>query len=252
MSGFLKLLFRNRLAALGAVILALVLLLVLSTPLLPLLDPDVIATADRFKRPFSEAHLLGTDHLGRDLLSRLLWGTRLSLAVGIAAALIAATIGSTIGIVAGYFGGRVDNVIMRVVDMLMAFPYILRLNRNIQGAHRFVQNDDPRVGGQRPRDTDPLRLPTGELVRITVEEFFAQIDACKDLSDPGLALRFRHGVQTVKRRFQDLADGLARVERRNRILKHVLDKPAKGGRVGIVERFALDLDASRAGLEQTY
>ncbi len=125
MSVFLKLLFRNRLAAMGAVVITAILLLVLITPLLPLQNPDTTATADRFQKPFSEGHLLGTDHLGRDLLSRLLHGTRLSLAVGIAAALIAATIGSAIGIIAGYFGGRTDNIIMRGVDMLMAFPYIL-------------------------------------------------------------------------------------------------------------------------------
>ena len=125
MNLFLKLLFRNRLAMIGAVVLAAILIMVLLTPILPLHDPDVTATADRFKRPFTEGHLLGKDHLGRDLLSRLLHGTRLSLAVGIAAALIAATIGSAIGIIAGYFGGRTDNIVMRIVDMLMAFPYIL-------------------------------------------------------------------------------------------------------------------------------
>jgi peptide/nickel transport system ATP-binding protein/peptide/nickel transport system permease protein len=125
MSAFLKLLFRNRLAAVGAVVIAMILLLALLTPVLPLINPDMTATADRFHKPFTEGHLLGTDHLGRDLLSRLLWGTRLSLAVGIVAALVAATIGSGIGIVAGYFGGRTDNVVMRGVDMLMAFPYIL-------------------------------------------------------------------------------------------------------------------------------
>ena len=125
MTIFIKLLFRNRLAAVGAIVLALVVLLSLLTPLLPLANPDVIATADRYKLPFSDGHILGTDHLGRDLLSRLLWGTRLSLAVGISATVVAAAIGSAIGIVAGYSGGRIDNVIMRGVDMLMAFPYIL-------------------------------------------------------------------------------------------------------------------------------
>ncbi|WP_425099448.1 dipeptide/oligopeptide/nickel ABC transporter permease/ATP-binding protein [Tropicibacter sp. S64] len=122
---FLRLLFRNRLAALGAVVLAVILLLAIVTPLLPLADPDVTDTANKFALPFAEAGLLGTDHLGRDLLARLLYGTRLSLAVGIAAAVIAATIGSAIGIIAGYYGGRTDNIIMRIVDMLMAFPYIL-------------------------------------------------------------------------------------------------------------------------------
>ncbi|WP_297771521.1 dipeptide/oligopeptide/nickel ABC transporter permease/ATP-binding protein [uncultured Roseovarius sp.] len=125
MTVFLGLLFRNRLAAIGAVVFSIILVSVLIAPLLPLQDPDATATADRFQRPFTEGHLLGTDHLGRDLLSRLLHGTRLSLGVGVLAAVAAATIGSAVGIVAGYFGGRIDNLIMRGVDMLMAFPYIL-------------------------------------------------------------------------------------------------------------------------------
>ena len=125
MTAFVRRLFRNKLAALGAVVFAVIVVLVFVTPLLPLHDPDITATADRFKRPFTDGHVLGTDHLGRDLASRLLWGTRLSLAVGVAAAVIAALIGSAIGIVAGYFGGHTDNIFMRGVDMLMAFPYIL-------------------------------------------------------------------------------------------------------------------------------
>ncbi len=122
---FLKLLARNRLALAGGIVMVLVLFLALITPILPLPDPDVTNTSNRFVKPFSEGTVLGTDHLGRDLLSRLLWGTRLSLAVGIAAAIFAAFFGASIGIIAGYFGGRTDNVIMRGVDMLMAFPYIL-------------------------------------------------------------------------------------------------------------------------------
>ena len=125
MRGFFALLARNRLALGGLIVMGAVVLLALITPILPLADPNVTDTANRFKPPFSEGALLGTDHLGRDLLSRLLWGTRLSLAVGFAAAIVAATIGAAIGIIAGYYGGRTDNVIMRGVDMLMAFPYIL-------------------------------------------------------------------------------------------------------------------------------
>ena len=125
MKSFLTLLARNRLALAGGVVLSLVVVVALLTPVLPLEDPDVTNTSNRFQPMFAEGALLGTDHLGRDLLARLLFGTRLSLAVGFAAAIVAATIGAAIGIVAGYYGGRTDNIIMRGVDMLMAFPYIL-------------------------------------------------------------------------------------------------------------------------------
>ena len=125
MRDFLALLTRNRLAAFGLIVMSAVIVLSLITPLLPLADPDVTNTANRFQLPFSDFGLLGTDHLGRDLLSRVLWGTRLSLAVGFSAALIAATIGAAIGVIAGFYGGWLDNLIMRGVDMLMAFPYIL-------------------------------------------------------------------------------------------------------------------------------
>ena len=125
MSLFLRLLFRNKLAGFGAVVLGIIVVLALLTPILPLHAPNETNTANRFLRPLSDGHLLGTDHLGRDLLSRLMWGTRLSLAVGFAAALVAGLLGAAIGVMAGYFGGRTDNVTMRGIDMLMAFPYIL-------------------------------------------------------------------------------------------------------------------------------
>ena len=125
MIGFVKKVVRNRLAGLGLVVLFGIIMLAILTPLLPLAPPNVIDTPNRFVLPFSDNALLGTDHLGRDLLSRLLWGTQLSLAVGLAAAFIAGFFGALLGIVAGYLGGRTDSLIMRSVDILMAFPYIL-------------------------------------------------------------------------------------------------------------------------------
>lgn len=125
MINFLKIVAKNRLAAFGGILLLIILTLSILAPILPLKEPNITNTADRFMTPFEEGHILGTDHLGRDLLSRLLWGTQLSLAVGFAAAFIAATFGSILGAIAGFYGQKTDNIIMRFIDMLMAFPYIL-------------------------------------------------------------------------------------------------------------------------------
>ena len=122
---FLKIVAKNRLAAFGGILLLIIITLSILAPILPLKEPNITNTADRFMVPFEGGHILGTDHLGRDLLSRLLWGTQLSLAVGFAAAFIAATFGSILGAIAGFYGHKTDNIIMRFIDMLMAFPYIL-------------------------------------------------------------------------------------------------------------------------------
>ena len=125
MINFLKIVAKNRLAAFGGILLLIILTLSILAPILPIKEPNITNTADRFMVPFEGGHILGTDHLGRDLLSRLLWGTQLSLAVGFAAAFIAATFGSILGAIAGFYGQKTDNIIMRFIDMLMAFPYIL-------------------------------------------------------------------------------------------------------------------------------
>ncbi len=120
-----SLLLANRLATLGLIILLLTAIVALCAPLLPLADPDATNLLQRLLPPLSPGHLLGTDPLGRDVLSRLIWGTRVSLAVGISATLLAALFGTLIGLLAGYAGGRTDSLLMRLIDMLMAFPYIL-------------------------------------------------------------------------------------------------------------------------------
>ncbi|NMG37767.1 ABC transporter permease subunit [Chelativorans sp. ZYF759] len=121
----IRLLLNNKMAAGGFIILVLMVLVALIAPLLPLADPNATAPANRLLRPMSEGHLLGTDALGRDILSRIIWGLRVSLAVGISATLISAFFGSLIGLTAGYVGGRTDTIMMRGIDMVMAFPYIL-------------------------------------------------------------------------------------------------------------------------------
>ncbi len=118
-------LVRNQLALLGIVIICLVALAALLAPVLPLPDPNQTNTLVRLKAPGTPGHLLGTDQLGRDTLSRLVWGARVSLMVAMVAASIALTVGTLIGVIAGYFGGIVDNIFMRLIDVLLAFPYVL-------------------------------------------------------------------------------------------------------------------------------
>ena len=82
MINFISKLGRNKLALFGAIIILVIVILSIITPILNLVNPNEINTANRFIKPLNENHLLGTDHLGRDILSRLLWGTQLSLIVG--------------------------------------------------------------------------------------------------------------------------------------------------------------------------
>ncbi len=116
---------RNTLAVIGLVIVVVVVVVALAAPILPLADPNLTEPANRLKPPFTDGYWLGTDQLGRDMLSRLIWGARVSIAVGVAATLVAALIGSAIGLIAAFFGKIVDQVLMRGIDMLMAFPYLL-------------------------------------------------------------------------------------------------------------------------------
>jgi peptide/nickel transport system permease protein len=112
-------------AAVSFAIMAVFLLAALLAPALGLLDPVRGSLIDRLKPPLTPGHPLGTDEFGRDLLSRVVWGARVSLGVGFAAVGIAVTIGVSLGLVSGYLGGRFDFWVQRLVDMLMAFPYIL-------------------------------------------------------------------------------------------------------------------------------
>jgi peptide/nickel transport system permease protein len=121
---------RHRLAMAGLLVLVLVILTAGLAPQLAPHDPNDISIAIRMKPPAYTApdgqhYPLGTDSLGRDVLSRIIFGSRISLSVGLAAVLVAGTIGTLLGVVAGYFGGAVDDVIMRWADIQLAFPLIL-------------------------------------------------------------------------------------------------------------------------------
>ncbi len=126
----LRLVRKSPLATAGGLIVGLVIVAALGAPLLATTDPIDQDLALALKPPFwradgSAQHPLGTDHLGRDVYSRLVYGARISLAISVLAALLGAVVGVAAGLVAGYAGGRADLVLMRIVDLNLAFPLIL-------------------------------------------------------------------------------------------------------------------------------
>ncbi len=117
-------LLANRLAATGIVIVAILLVVALFAPQLAPFEPDAQNLAERLLPP-SALHPFGTDQLGRDILSRVIWGSRITLLIIGLAAITVAPIGLVVGIVAGYRGGLVDRVLMRITDVFMAFPRLV-------------------------------------------------------------------------------------------------------------------------------
>lgn len=131
---------RNRIGVMGAVILFMVAVAAVFAPALAPYDPNAQAITERLQCPWlttcpkfgtseeiqgTRAHILGTDQLGRDILSRIIYGARVSLIVGLTAVILGAGLGSTLGLLSGFYGGFLDTIIMRVGDVFLAFPYLL-------------------------------------------------------------------------------------------------------------------------------
>jgi len=117
-------LWRNPLARVGMVMSAVVVLAAIFGPALAPYDPVAINLGDRFQTP-SSAHLMGADHLGRDIFTRVLYGARISIQVGIVSVALGTFVGLILGALAGYLGGRFDTMTMAVMDAIYAFPAIL-------------------------------------------------------------------------------------------------------------------------------
>lgn len=121
---FLRTVFGSTPGKLGGGLIVFVVVVAIFAPLIAPFSPTDINPPDRLKSP-SSAHLFGTDQIGRDVFSRVIFGSRIDLQVGVIAVAIAVAIGVTIGVIAGYYGGIVDSIIMRFVDIMLAFPGFL-------------------------------------------------------------------------------------------------------------------------------
>ena len=127
---FMRRLARRRTSLFGLVVVTVVVATALAAALVTPFDPTEQDIGERLKAPLTRdaggrVHVLGTDHLGRDILARIVFGARPALMVGFAAVAISGVLGMMAGLLAGYFGGRVDDVLMRLADIQLAFPFIL-------------------------------------------------------------------------------------------------------------------------------
>ncbi|HEV8308448.1 MAG TPA: ABC transporter permease [Methylomirabilota bacterium] len=182
-----RLFARNRLAAAAVLVLALALMAAAAAPWLPLVDPDTVDTPNRLRSPFTAGHLLGTDEFGRDMLSRLVWGARISLLAGVGTAALAMLVGVALGIVGGYHTGWAEAIVMRLTDILMAFPYILLAIAIVAGLGPGLRNAMLAIAIVGfPFYT---RLVRSVVLSVRSREF---VEAARALGSPDAAILARH------------------------------------------------------------
>jgi peptide/nickel transport system permease protein len=187
----LRRLRRSATALVGVAIVALLVLVAIFADVLAPQSPITSNQAHTFERP-SWAHPLGTDQLGRDMLSRVIHGTRISLLVGVSSVLLALFVGVPFGMMAGFYGGRVDTVIMRVMDLILAFPiYLLAIILMVIFTPTAGLIGTMKVTGAIAIVRIPIyaRLVRGSVLSIKEKEY---VEACRALGVRDPWILFRH------------------------------------------------------------
>ena len=178
---------RHRLAMGGLLIIVLLVAVAVFAPWIAPYKFEQIDLFNRFGTPFAPRHLLGTDDLGHDVLTRLLFAGRVSLLVGFAAALSAIALGTLVGVVAGFYAGPVDNVLMRLTDVVLTLPVfgvLLLLGRYFGGGIVPIVAIIGLFGW-----TTAARLVRGEILRLRTQDF---TDAARALGANETRIIFRH------------------------------------------------------------
>jgi peptide/nickel transport system permease protein len=193
----LRELIRNKAALLGLVILTTITAAAILAPLVSPVDPFVQEVELRLKPPGwttaeGRMSLLGTDHLGRDILSRLIFGARISLIIGFSAVSVAGTLGTLIGLLAGYRGGRIDDLCMRMTDTMLAMPFILLALAVIAVLGPSLRNIILVLGIT--SWVSYARVVRAEVLTLRTREF---VSAAKALGGGGPRIVFRHLLPNV-------------------------------------------------------
>jgi len=177
---------RARLAPFGAAVLLVAVAAALLAPLVAPHDPLKQDLNHALARP-DRAHLLGTDNVGRDVLSRVIWGTRVSLVAGLGSVGIAVLVGGLLGLLAGYAGGRIDGLVMRLMDAVLSFPpLVLAL---ALGAVLGAGLTGVVIALGVVYTPTFARLMRGQVLSITVREY---VDAARALGVPGWRIAWSH------------------------------------------------------------
>lgn len=183
---FLKACYAHKTARFALFTLIVFALLAALAPHLAPFDPNLSQMDDSMLPPSWE-HWMGTDLAGRDILSRVLFGARISMVIGVFAVAISVTIGATIGLISGYYGGTVDNVVMRLIDIMMAFPGILLAMAIVAMLGTGLVNVIIAVGIG--GITNFARISRGSVLAIKEEVY---IDAAKSSGGSDLRVIFLH------------------------------------------------------------
>jgi peptide/nickel transport system permease protein len=184
-------LFRRRPAQIGGFIVLVLVLTAIFAPWIAPFDPYAINVVDALQPPNS-TYFFGTDDLGRDLFSRIIYGTRTTIQTGVVVILIAATLGTTIGLVSGYYGGHVDLIIMRIIDVGLAFPYILLALAIVATIGPSLENALIAIGLAYVPGW--ARFVRGSVLSVKTNEY---ITAARAVGTPTHRIMFRHVLVNI-------------------------------------------------------
>jgi peptide/nickel transport system permease protein len=184
-------LMRRRAALLGLAVILFFVVLALAAALVAPYDP--LATDWRaVRKPPSAQHLFGTDELGRDVLARIIWGARASILAGLVSVSIALTIGVPLGLVSGYLGGVIDGVLMRMIDAMLAIPFLILAIALAAFLGPNLTNAMIAIGvSQMPVFT---RLTRGQVLAVKTEDY---VEAARAVGNPHRRILLRHILPNV-------------------------------------------------------
>lgn len=183
----IKKILKSKSTVIGGVVVILLVLCAIFAPIITSHDPYEMNMEKVLLKPGEGGHVLGTDQYGRDLLSRIIYGARISLIVGISSVIISMLIGVTIGLISGYYGGFIDAVFMRIVDIFLSFPVVLLAIALVAALGPGIENVIIAIG--LVYWTNYARVVRGNVLAIKEEEF---VQAAKTIGSSNFRIIFRN------------------------------------------------------------